>query len=138
MTGISCRSSDRKKPKKYHKNRKIPKKTEKKTKKSRKIPKKTERYRKFQIWDWFFSVFLGCNPPPPLGCEKMFPLQYHIDLKFYLALKMESIMNSVAGYFKSSESPQLCGRNTDTFCFRSIRDRHPVTITKVLSVLLLW
>ena len=20
-------------------------------------PKKTERYRKFQIWDWFFSVF---------------------------------------------------------------------------------
>ena len=21
-------------------------------------PKKTERYRKFQIWDWFFSVFL--------------------------------------------------------------------------------
>ena len=22
-------------------------------------PKKTERYRKFQIWDWFFSVFFG-------------------------------------------------------------------------------
>ena len=22
-------------------------------------PKKTERYRKFQIWDWFFSVFSG-------------------------------------------------------------------------------
>ena len=21
--------------------------------------KKTERYRKFQIWDWFFSVFFG-------------------------------------------------------------------------------
>ena len=21
-------------------------------------PKKTERFRKFQIWDWFFSVFL--------------------------------------------------------------------------------
>ena len=76
MTGISCRSSDRKKPKKYHKK---PKKTEKyrknrkkpkKAEKYRKKPKKTERYRKFQIWDWFFSVFfgffrffLGCNPP---------------------------------------------------------------------------
>ena len=22
-------------------------------------PKKTERYLKFQIWDWFFSVFFG-------------------------------------------------------------------------------
>ena len=22
-------------------------------------PKKTERYHKFQIWDWFFSVFFG-------------------------------------------------------------------------------
>ena len=66
MTGIYCRSSDRKKPKKYHKKPKNPKNTEKKPKKNRKKPKntekkpkKTERYRKFQIWDWFFSVFFG-------------------------------------------------------------------------------
>ena len=73
MTGISCRSSDRKKPKKYHKkpkkNRKIPKKTEK----SRKIPKKTEKNRTLpQISNLglvffgffrFFSVFFGLQPP---------------------------------------------------------------------------
>ena len=62
MTGISCRSSDRKKPKKYHKK---PKKTEK----SRKIPKKTEKNRTLpQISNLglFFSVFFrfsGLQPP---------------------------------------------------------------------------
>ena len=73
MTGISCRSSDRKKTKKYHKKPKKTKKYRKKTEKTEKKPKKaektekTERYRKFKIWDCFFSVFfgffLGCNPP---------------------------------------------------------------------------
>ena len=30
-------------------------------------PQKTERYRKFQIWDWFFfGFFLGCNLQPPI------------------------------------------------------------------------
>ena len=38
----------KKKPKKYHE----------------KKPKKTEHYCKFQIWDWFFSVFSVATPPP--------------------------------------------------------------------------
>ena len=53
MAGISCRSSDRRKPKKCHKK---PKNTEKKTENHR---KKNERYLEFQIWDWFFPVFFG-------------------------------------------------------------------------------
>ena len=77
MTGISCRSSDRKKPKKYHKK---PKKTEKKpkkpknTEKNRKKPKKAEKNRTLpQISNLglvffgffrFFSVFFGLQPPP--------------------------------------------------------------------------
>ena len=72
MTGISCRSSDRKKPKKYHKK---PKKTEKFRKKPKK-PKKAEKYRKkpkkpnatanFKFGTGFFrffSVFFGLQPP---------------------------------------------------------------------------
>ena len=31
----------------------------------KKILKNNECYGKFQIWDWFFRLFLGCNPPPP-------------------------------------------------------------------------
>ena len=67
------------------KTEKVPQKTEKtrkKTEKSRKKPKKTEkteRYRKFQIWDWFFSGFFfgfffgffGLQPPQMDNLSKM-------------------------------------------------------------------
>ena len=92
MTGISCRSSDRKKPKKYHKK---PKNTEK-NRKSRKIPKKkpkkTERYRKFQIWDWFFSVFFGLQPPH--GCamgSPLAPILADILMNHFQNLKLSGI-----------------------------------------------
>ena len=69
MAGISCRSSDRKKPKKYHKK---PKKTEK-YRKTGKKPKKTEEDRKNRtlpqisnlglVFFGFFSGFFGLQPP---------------------------------------------------------------------------
>lgn len=45
------------------------------------------------------------------------------------------ILNKVTGYFGNvdSSAPKLCGQHTDTFCYRSIRDRHPVSITKVID-----
>ena len=98
MTGISCRSSDRKKPKKYHKK---PKKTEKyrkkpkKTEKSRKIPKKNRTLPQISnlglVFFGFFRFFLGCNPPPPHN---------------YLVI----ILNS---YFKFHPSHILCANNSN-------------------------
>ena len=68
MAGISCRSSDRKKPKKYHKkpkntekNRKKPKNTEK----NRKKPNATSNFKFGTGFFRFFSVFFGLQPPPP-------------------------------------------------------------------------
>ena len=55
-----------------------PKKTEKvchKNRKTEKYQKKTERYRKFQIWNWLFSVFsffwVATHPPPPPKTAKI-------------------------------------------------------------------
>ena len=76
MTGISCRSSDRKKPKKYHEKPKKTEKYRKKPKKNRKKPKNTEKNRKkpnatanFKFGTGFFrffSVFFGLQPPQQL------------------------------------------------------------------------
>ena len=45
---------------------------------------------------------------------------------------MGSVLESIAGYFKGQEPAlKLRGQHKDTFCYLSIRDRHPVTITKV-------
>ena len=79
MTGISCRSSDRKKPKKYHKK---PKKTEKNRKKPKK-PKKAEKNRKkpnatanfkfgtgfFRFFSVFFGFFWVATPPIIKVCK---------------------------------------------------------------------
>ena len=93
MAGISSRSSDRKKPKKYHKkpkntekNRKIPKKTEKN-------PKKTERYLKFQTWDWFFSAFFGffwVATPPNINLP-------HISNSYHFSISRSEYNSNLAG-----------------------------------------
>lgn len=49
----------------------------------------------------------------------------------FIVETMDSIINTVSSYFKAVEYPQLSGQHVGTFCYDSIKDRHPVTITKV-------
>lgn len=47
---------------------------------------------------------------------------------------MDFLINTAKSYL-SPVSPQLNGKDRDTFCFLSIRDRHPVTITKIIDAI---